>query len=252
MNNENNLKNDLAEDNNKGNKKLIVVLGVAIIIGAVIVTIALGGVIYKSMNNEANLTQTLAYELTSQQIIATTSDEQEESVDFGFGTGESPGRTDSINNAQTVTQGASSLMQDESKVTNEKPTKNQAVEYYEQLSPNGENVLSDHFENKYIKQITQSYGVDSDLLVAIYSEPDTGNNFVLEFNGTEDSSGNVVKSPDTLAKVYLIDKNGEVKIATGKESGNVGVSYAEGLVSISMIKTVVMEQYPDYFTGLEK
>ena len=156
------------------------------------------------------------------------------------------------NNVQSVTPDDSNSNPQGNNETTAKVTKNQAVEYYEQLSPNGENVLSDHFENRYIKQISHDYGIDSDLLVAIYSEPDTGNNFVLEFSGETDLDGSVVKSPDTLVKVYQIDKNGGVKVATGKDTGNIGVSYAEGLVCMSMIKTIVMEQYPDYFTGLKE
>lgn len=251
MNNENKFLEEMSDDGNIRNKKLVIVLGVAVIIGAIVITLALGGVIYKNISNEASLTQTLAYELTSRQQVVTVA-EDEESFNFDLNGNSSQVNTVADNNAQPAIPGAPDVGQDDNATTTVKATKNQAVEYYEQLSPNGENVLSDHFENRYIKQISHDYGVDSDLLVAIYSEPDTGNNFVLEFNGKKDSSGSVIKSPDTLAKVYLIDKNGGVKIATGKESGNVGVSYAEGLLSISMIKTVVMEQYPDYFTGLKK
>lgn len=251
MNNENKFLEEMSDDGNVRNKKLVIVLGVAVIIGAIVITLALGGVIYKNISNEASLTQTLAYELTSRQQAVTVA-EDEESFNFDLNGNSSQVNTVADNNAQPAIPGAPDVGQDDNATTTVKATKNQAVEYYEQLSPNGENVLSDHFENRYIKQISHDYGVDSDLLVAIYSEPDTGNNFVLEFNGKKDSSGSVIKSPDTLAKVYLVDKNGGVKIATGKESGNVGVSYAEGLLSISMIKTVVMEQYPDYFTGLKK
>lgn len=252
MEHDNTPKNDLTEEKSVNNKKLVFVLGAAVALGAVAVTIALGGVIYKSINNEVNLTQTLAYELTSQQFTTDSSEEQDEAIDLNLGSGE-PGQDVVLDNgADTVIQGNSISLNNEADTTTEKATKNQAVEYYEKLSPNGENVLSDHFENKYINQIARSYSVESDLLVAIYSEPDTGNNFVLEFNGQTDSDGNIVKSPDTLAKVYQIDQNGGVKIATGKETGNVGVSYAEGLFCISMIKSVVMEQYPDYFTGLKK
>ena len=251
MNNENKFLEEMSDDGNIRNKKLVIVLGVAVIIGAIVITLALGGVIYKNISNEASLTQTLAYELTSRQQVVTVA-EDEESFNFDLNGNSSQVNTVADNNAQPAIPGAPDVGQDDNATTTVKATKNQAVEYYEQLSPNGENVLSDHFENRYIKQISHDYGVDSDLLVAIYSEPDTGNNFVLEFNGKKDSSGSVIKSPDTLAKVYLIDKNGGVKIATGKESGNVGVSYAEGLLSISMIKTVVMEQYPAYFTGLKK
>ncbi len=133
---------------------------------------------------------------------------------------------------------------------NKKPTKNDVIENYEKLSKNGDNMLSDYHDNQYIKLVSGEYGVDTDLLVAIYSVPDTGNNFVLEFDGTKDSAGNIVKSPDTLTKVYQIDSNRNIKVATSSGVGNVDVSYAEGLLCFNMVKTIVMEQYPDYFTGI--
>lgn len=133
---------------------------------------------------------------------------------------------------------------------NKKTTKNVAVENYEKLSKNGENRLSDHYDNQYIKLVAGEYDVDTDLLVAIYSVPDTGTNFVLEFDGTKDSAGNYVKSPDTLKKVYQIDLERNISVATSNGVGNVGVSYAEGIFCFNMVKTLVMEQYPDYFTGI--
>lgn len=129
-------------------------------------------------------------------------------------------------------------------------TKNEAVENYEKLSKNGDNRLSDHYDNEYIKLVSGEYGIDTDLLVAIYSVPDTGTNFVLEFDGTKDSAGNYVKSPDTLKKVYQIDLERNISVATSNGVGNVGVSYAEGIFCFNMVKTIVMEQYPDYFTGI--
>lgn len=133
---------------------------------------------------------------------------------------------------------------------NKNTTKNTAIENYEKLSKNGDNMLSDHHDNQYIKLVAGEYEVDTDLLVAIYSVPDTGNNFVLEFDGTKDSSGNYVKSPDTLKTVYQIDLERNIKVATSSGVGNVGVSYAEGLFCFNMVKSLVMEQYPDYFTGI--
>lgn len=133
---------------------------------------------------------------------------------------------------------------------NKNTTKNTAIENYEKLSKNGDNMLSDHHDNQYIKLVAGEYEVDTDLLVAIYSVPDTGNNFVLEFDGTKDSSGNYIKSPDTLKTVYQIDLERNIKVATSSGVGNVGVSYAEGLFCFNMVKTLVMEQYPDYFTGI--
>ena len=122
---------------------------------------------------------------------------------------------------------------------------------YEELTKNGDNVLSDHHNNKYIKLVSEKFGIKKELLVAIYSVPDTGNNFVLEFSGKRDKDGNVIKSPDTLTRVYQIDKNKNITVATGKVKGNIGVSYAEGTLCFNMIKTIVMPQYPEYFTGVE-
>ena len=126
------------------------------------------------------------------------------------------------------------------------------VEEYEKLTKNGNNQLSDHHNNKFIKLVSEKFNVDTELLVAVYSEPDTGNNFVLEFSGKRDEDGNVIKSPDTLSKVYAIDKNKNIAVATGKTTGNINVSYAEGTLCFNMIKTLVMPQYPEYFTGVEK
>ncbi len=136
--------------------------------------------------------------------------------------------------------------------TTKNPEKYDPIAEYEELTKNGDNVLSDHHNNKFIKLVAENFYVDKELLVAIYSVPDTGNNFVLEFSGKRDRDGNVIKSPDTLAKVYSIDKSQNISVATGKTKGNIGVSYAEGTLCFNMVKTIVMPQYPEYFTGVEK
>jgi hypothetical protein len=223
-------------ENNQVQKKnkVVIVLGIAIVICAVILTIVLISVAAKSKQTK----ETTLYTLTDNNGKITTTEEIDLNELFGDEKTENPG---------------SNQTNDKSDKNNtEKTTKNKAVAYYEQLSPNGENILSDHYDNKYIKKVEKKYKVDSELLVAIYSDPDTGNNFVLQFNGKRDKDGNVIKSPDTLEKVYHIDKKGNIKVTTGTEKGNEGVSYAEGMMVFNMIKAIVMEQYPDYFTGLSK
>ncbi len=126
------------------------------------------------------------------------------------------------------------------------------VNEYKNLSKKGDTQLSDHHNNKYIKMVSEKFNVDTERLVAIYSEPNTGSNFVLEFSGKKDKDGLIIKSPDTLEKIYHINAKGEISVATGRATGNIGVSYAEGTLCFNMIKTIVMPQYPDYFTGVEK
>lgn len=234
----------------KSTTVIIAVLGVCFFVGAVVLVLALMGV----FSNEKDKNDKPVYVLTSSVFS------EKESVDSDlYGktpVSESVAEDVSHNNAgndnfQTPGVGQNNFSGKSDKTTVPATTKNSAVEYYEQLSPKGNNILSDNCENEFIKLISETYNVDSDLLVAVYSTPDNGDNFVLQFNGTKDSNGNYVKSPNTLEKVYQIDKSRNVKIATGKKSGNVGVSYGEGVLCFNMIKTVVMEQYPDYFTGLK-
>ncbi len=136
--------------------------------------------------------------------------------------------------------------------SNKKPKKEEpTIEGLPPLTQTGDNILSDSPDNKYIKAVCEKYGVSSDNVVAIYAIPDKGNNFVLEFDGTKDSSGKIIKSPDTLLKVHQIDIKGNIKTATGKKQGNVGVSYYEGLMVFYMVTNIVMPQYPDYFTGVK-
>ncbi len=125
------------------------------------------------------------------------------------------------------------------------------VEGLPPLTQTGDNILSDSPDNKFVKAVCEKYGTPCDNVVAIYAIPDKGNNFVLEFDGTKDSSGKVIKSPDTLFKVHQIDLKGNIKTATGKRSGNVGVTYYEGLMVFYMVTNIVMPQYPDYFTGVK-
>lgn len=229
----------------KSNSAVIIGLGAALVVGAVVLCIALISVFGDNSPNGKDVSfYSLASAVENSFVETANNGENEFFVNDGNDT------TASLNNQNIQGNFDNSVnLNDEPNI---ETTKNEAVAHYEQFSKNGDNILSDHFENKYIKLVSTNYSVESDLLVAIYSQPDTGNNFVLQFDGTKDSDGNIVKSPDTLKKVYQIDKEGNIKIATGTQTGNVGVSYAEGMLCFNMVKTLVMEQYPDYFTGLDK
>ena len=125
------------------------------------------------------------------------------------------------------------------------------IQKYTTLVKTGDNYLSDDPDNEFIAYIAKEKKVDPELLVAIYAVPDQGNNFVLEFNGERDAEGNVIKSPDTLKTVYNIGLDKSIKQTSGKITGNVGMNYAEGMLSFGLVQEVVMAQYPDYFTGVE-
>lgn len=119
---------------------------------------------------------------------------------------------------------------------------------------NGDNLLCDYSmdpNNEFLNIIISKFGVDKDSLVAIYSVPDSGTNYVLEFKKTK---GVYVKSPDKLEKVYHIGPAPEREISYTKGSllgiGDYNCAAGEGALVFNLIKTKVMPMYPDYFTGV--
>lgn len=120
---------------------------------------------------------------------------------------------------------------------------------------NGDNFLTDAPNNEFIKLIADTYNLDPASLVAIYSVPDSGTNYVLEFKGSG-LLGNkppYEKSVDNLKKVYHIGVAPEREISYTDGKITFGDHYncdvAEGVIVFNLVKTTVMEQYPDYFKG---
>ena len=114
---------------------------------------------------------------------------------------------------------------------------------------NGDNFLSVDPDNEFIKLVISEYNKPVQSLVAIYSVPDSGTNYVLQFS----SKNNYEKSPANLERVYHIGKAPERKISytEGKlVGGNYNCSDAEGMVVFELVKTEVMPQYPGFFVGL--
>lgn len=115
---------------------------------------------------------------------------------------------------------------------------------------NGDNFLSDSRDNEFIKLISSKYNLDPASLVAIYSVPDTGTNYVLRFGGN--SKKGYKKSADNLEYVYHIGAAPERTISYTNGKTLIGAEHyncsaAEGIMVFNLVKTKVMEQYPDYF-----
>lgn len=120
---------------------------------------------------------------------------------------------------------------------------------------NGENYLTDDPDNEFIKLIADTYDIDSEALVAIYSVPDSGTNYVLRFK--KSIIGNKYeKSVDNLDYVYHIGAAPEREISYTNGKLVLGDHYncepAEGVLVFNLVQSTVMEQYPDYFEGVEK
>ena len=118
---------------------------------------------------------------------------------------------------------------------------------------NGDNYLSDDPDNEFIDLIADTYSVDKKALVAIYSVPDSGTNYVLEFKASGLINKTYKKSPDNLKRVYHIGAAPERTISYTSGSllsGNYNCTAAEGMIVFNLVQTKVMEQYPDYFEGV--
>ncbi len=235
----------MATEKKQGSAKFIIVLVIALLVGVIVFFVGLFSIlgdkgakgskdtsVYQTTvqaNVEApNLTTSYYVDMEGSTIIVT------ETEPITTQTPQGSGQQDTTQQGNSDTQGETNI-----------------VEYYEQLSPNGENKLSDNPDNEFIALVSEKHDVNPELLVAIYSVPDTGVNYVLEFAGSRDKNGNIIKSPDTLSKLYYIDLDRNIKVATRSGIGNVGVDAGEGLFTISLVQKLVMTQYPDYFTGLD-
>lgn len=119
-----------------------------------------------------------------------------------------------------------------------------SIDLFELPEKTGDNLISDDPNNEFIKLIAEKYKINPEALVAIYAVPDKGNNFVLEFDKTKSGYS---RSPDDLKKLYRIDLEKNVNIATKSGIGCVGCSTAESILMFNLIKTVIMPEFPDYF-----
>lgn len=117
---------------------------------------------------------------------------------------------------------------------------------------NGDNYLTDDPNNEFIRLIADTYNLDPASLVAIYSVPDSGTNYVLRFK--KNLLGNKYeKSVDNLYYVYHIGAAPEREISYTNGQLVLGDHHnceaAEGVMVFNLVQTMVMEQYPDYFEG---
>lgn len=84
----------------------------------------------------------------------------------------------------------------------------------------GESVFTDDPSNKYIAAVAEKYDLNAALLAAVYTIPDADGNMVMEFDGTTDENGRLIRNADTLIAIYTVDKSLNSKRASNDSSKN--------------------------------
>lgn len=112
----------------------------------------------------------------------------------------------------------------------------------------GEMAFSDDANNKYIKAVVNKYGVNAENLVALYTVPDNNGNIVLEFDGSRDNNGKLIRTKDTLISIYSVDKNLNSKRASENSSLN---EYSYGEMKVMFISTTkyIMPEFEAELNG---
>ena len=112
----------------------------------------------------------------------------------------------------------------------------------------GEMEFSDSGDNIYIKAISSKYGVDAKNLVALYTVPYNDGNIVLQFDGSTDGNGKLIRNESTLIAIYSIDKNLNSKRASEDSSLN---EYSYGEMKVMFISTTkyIMPEFQTQLDG---
>jgi len=107
--------------------------------------------------------------------------------------------------------------------------------------PNGEMQVSTDPENKYIKTVVSERKIDSSLLVAVFSVPESGQNYVFEFQ----SSGE--RSADGIRRVFFINSSGKIEsVAASKSNEKENLSATENWFSMNvLIKRMIFPAIKD-------
>ncbi len=104
--------------------------------------------------------------------------------------------------------------------------------------------FSDDVNNRYISAISSKYGVDAKTLVALYTVPENDSNIVLQFDGTQNADGSLIRNKDTLIAIYSIDKSLNSKRASEDKKLN-EYSYGEMKVMFISTTTYIMPEFEE-------
>lgn len=114
----------------------------------------------------------------------------------------------------------------------------------------GESELTNDADNKFIKAVTDKYGISADGLICSYSKNGNDNNFIFQFDGSTDENGKHIRTADKLKYVYSVTADCKTVCRTGGYTGNDGCSLVNGLGVFMMSKQVLIPNIQDQINAL--
>lgn len=108
---------------------------------------------------------------------------------------------------------------------------------------NGKMLVDKSYTNQFIRSVSSARGIDASLLVAVYSYPDSGQNYVFEFNNS------VARAANDIRRVYLLDSSGNITSVAAAASGEKeNLSSTENWFCMNvLIKGVIFPAIKDQF-----
>lgn len=98
-------------------------------------------------------------------------------------------------------------------------------------------------DNKFIKAVSEERRIDSDKLVAVFSVPESGQNYVFEFKDEKN------READALKRVYLLNKSCEITgVAATASNEREGISSVENWFCMNvLIKEIIFPAVSEQF-----
>ncbi len=114
------------------------------------------------------------------------------------------------------------------------------------MGKTGDMAFTDDPNNRYISAVATKYSLNSSNLVALYTVPENDANIVLEFDGSKDSNGKLIRTDKTLVAIYSIDRALNSKCAS-KDSKKNEYPYGEMMVMFMTTTKYIMPEFENQF-----
>lgn len=117
-----------------------------------------------------------------------------------------------------------------------------------EIQKTGDMAFSDDPENKFISAVSSKYNVKAENLAVLYTVPENDANTVLEFDGSKDGNGKLIRTEDTLIAIYTIDASLNSKCASKDKSKN-EYPYGEMMVMFMSVTSYIMPEFQAELNG---